>query len=45
VRQLRIARRPARPRDGYLTSEFTVKAEAPVRGIYAIADRCPPKRE
>jgi plasmid stabilization system protein ParE len=32
------------PREGYLTPEFTVEAEALVRGIYAIADRCPPKR-
>jgi hypothetical protein len=31
-------------REGYLTPEFTVEAEALVRGIYAIADRCPPKR-
>jgi hypothetical protein len=31
-------------REGYLTPEFTVQAEALVRGIYAIADRCPPKR-
>ena len=31
-------------RDGYLTPEFTVQAEALVRGIYAIAGRCPPKR-
>ena len=26
------------PREGYLTPEFTVQAEALVRGIYAIAD-------
>jgi hypothetical protein len=31
-------------REGYLTPEFTAQAEALVRGIYAIADRCPPKR-
>jgi energy-coupling factor transporter ATP-binding protein EcfA2 len=31
-------------REGYLTPEFTVQAEALVRGIYAIADRRPPKR-
>ena len=31
-------------REGYLAPEFTVQAEALVRGIYAIADRCPPKR-
>jgi DNA-binding Lrp family transcriptional regulator len=31
-------------REGYLTPEFTVQAEALVRGIYAIADRCPPKQ-
>ena len=31
-------------REDYLTPEFTVQAEALVRGIYAIADRCPPKR-
>jgi hypothetical protein len=31
-------------REGYLTPEFTVQAEALVRGIYAIADRCLPKR-
>jgi hypothetical protein len=31
-------------REGYLTPEFTVEAEALVRGIYAIAGRCPPKR-
>jgi hypothetical protein len=31
-------------REGYLTPEFTVQAEAVVRGVYAIADRCPPKR-
>jgi hypothetical protein len=30
-------------REGYLTPEFTVEAEALVRGIYAIAGRCPPK--
>jgi hypothetical protein len=30
-------------REGYLTPEFTIQAEALVRGIYAIADRCPPK--
>ena len=27
-------------REGYLTPEFTVQAEALVRGIYAIAGRC-----
>ena len=32
-------------REGYLTPEFTVEVEALVRGIYAIADRCPPKRQ
>ena len=31
-------------REGYLTPEFTMQAEALVRGIYAIADRCLPKR-
>ena len=31
-------------REGYLTPEFTVEAEALVRGIYAIAGGCPPKR-
>jgi hypothetical protein len=31
------------PREGYLTPEFTSEAAALVRGIYAIADRCPPK--
>jgi hypothetical protein len=31
-------------RQGYLTPEFTVEAEALVRGIYAIADQRPPKR-
>jgi hypothetical protein len=31
------------PREGYLTPEFTAEAEALVRGIYAIAGRCPPK--
>jgi hypothetical protein len=31
-------------REGYLTPEFTVQAEALIRGIYAIADRRPPKR-
>jgi hypothetical protein len=31
-------------REGYLTQKFTVEAEALVRGIYAIADRRPPKR-
>jgi hypothetical protein len=31
-------------RAGYLTPKFTVQAEALVRGIYAIADRCPLKR-
>jgi hypothetical protein len=31
-------------REGYLTPEFTAEGEALVRGIYAIADRCPPKR-
>jgi hypothetical protein len=31
-------------REGYLTPEFTVQAEALVRGIYSIADRCPPNR-
>jgi hypothetical protein len=31
-------------RERYLTPEFTVQAEALVRGIYAIAERCPPKR-
>lgn len=31
-------------REGYLTPEFTVQAEALVRGIYAIAGRVPPKR-
>jgi hypothetical protein len=31
-------------REGYLTPEFTAEAEALVRGIYAIAGRCPPKR-
>jgi hypothetical protein len=31
-------------REGYLTPEFTVEAEALVRGIYAIDGRCPPKR-
>jgi hypothetical protein len=31
-------------REGYLTPEFTVQAEALVRGTYAIAGRCPPKR-
>jgi hypothetical protein len=31
------------PREGYLTPEFTVQAGALVRGIYAIADQCPPK--
>jgi hypothetical protein len=30
-------------REGYLTPEFTVEAEALVRGIYAIAGGCPPK--
>ncbi|HEX3415950.1 MAG TPA: hypothetical protein VHT21_06040 [Stellaceae bacterium] len=30
-------------REGYLTPEFTLQAEALVRGIYAIADRCPQK--
>ena len=30
-------------REGYLTREFTVEAEALVRAIYAIADQCPPK--
>jgi hypothetical protein len=29
-------------REGYLTPEFTVQAEALVRGIYAIANRRPP---
>ena len=33
------------PREGYLTPEFTAEAEALVRGsIYAIVDRCQPKR-
>ena len=36
--------RDARAAMGYLTPEFTVQAEALVRGIYAIAGRCPPKR-
>jgi hypothetical protein len=31
-------------REGYLTPEFTVQAEALVRGIYAIANRRPSKR-
>ena len=31
-------------REGYLSPGFTVQAEALVRGIYAIADRCRPKR-
>jgi hypothetical protein len=31
-------------REGYLTQEFTVEAEALVRGIYAIANRRPSKR-
>jgi hypothetical protein len=31
-------------REGYLTPEFTIQAEALVRGIYAIADWRPPKR-
>ena len=31
-------------REGYLPPEFTAQAEALVRGIYAIANRCPPKR-
>jgi hypothetical protein len=31
-------------REGYLTPEFTVQAEALVRGIYAIAGRCRSKR-
>jgi hypothetical protein len=31
-------------RDGYLTPEFTVQDEALIRGIYAIADQCLPKR-
>jgi plasmid stabilization system protein ParE len=31
------------PREGYLRPEFTAEAEALVRGIYAIAGRCPPK--
>ena len=31
-------------REGYLTPEFTMQAEALVRGIYAIAGRCRPKR-
>ena len=31
-------------REGYLTPEFTMQAEALVRGIYAIADRCRQKR-
>jgi hypothetical protein len=31
-------------REGYLTPEFTMQAEALVRGIYEIADRCLPKR-
>ena len=32
-------------REGYLTPEFTVQAEALVRGIYAIANRRPSKRQ
>jgi hypothetical protein len=32
------------PREGYLTPEFSAEAEAMVRGIYAIAGRCPPKK-
>ena len=31
-------------REGYLSPEFTMQAEALVRGIYAIADRCRQKR-
>jgi hypothetical protein len=31
-------------REGYLPPEFTAQAETLVRGIYAIAGRCPPKR-
>ena len=31
-------------REDYLPLEFTAQAEALVRGIYAIADRCPAKR-
>jgi len=31
-------------REGYLRPQFTVQAEALVRGDYAVADRCPPKR-
>ena len=31
-------------REGYLMPEFTVEAEALVRGIYAIANRHPLKR-
>jgi hypothetical protein len=30
-------------REGYLTPEFTIEAEALVRGIYALAGRDPPK--
>jgi hypothetical protein len=31
-------------RDGETAPEFTVQAEALVRGIYAIVHRCPAKR-